>query len=178
MSDEEHQFESKADAGASKTYPQQACTIRKGCYIVIKGRACKVYAFPVSEKLLPAYNAVSNATYAITSEISILTVETLGSTDKTSNSSSGKVEDRYKIVKLEPGEDEKALSQFIKDAISPKGSEQVGMVEKMKESVTSYLQQSSNSVIKAAESSRETKVSTYSSRNENVGGKKGSLTNE
>ncbi|KAK1388310.1 hypothetical protein POM88_016488 [Heracleum sosnowskyi] len=43
----------------------------------------------VSEKLLPAYNAVSNATYAITFEISSLTVETLGSTDKTSNSSSG-----------------------------------------------------------------------------------------
>ncbi|KAK1400541.1 hypothetical protein POM88_000146 [Heracleum sosnowskyi] len=41
MSDEEHQFESKADAGASKTYPQQAGTIRKGGYIVIKGRACK-----------------------------------------------------------------------------------------------------------------------------------------
>ncbi|KAK1398074.1 hypothetical protein POM88_007937 [Heracleum sosnowskyi] len=64
------------------------------------------------------------------------------------------------MQKLEPGEDEKALSQFIKDAISPKGSEQVGMVEKMKEAVTSYLQQSSNSAIKAAESSRETKVST------------------
>lgn len=42
MSDEEHQFESKADAGASKTYPQQAGTIRKNGYIVIKGRPCKV----------------------------------------------------------------------------------------------------------------------------------------
>ncbi|KAK1401763.1 hypothetical protein POM88_001368 [Heracleum sosnowskyi] len=41
MSDEEHQFESKADAGASKKYPQQAGTSRKGGYIVIKGRACK-----------------------------------------------------------------------------------------------------------------------------------------
>ena len=48
MSDEEHQFESKADAGASKTYPQQAGTIRKGGYIVIKGRACKV-AFLLSD---------------------------------------------------------------------------------------------------------------------------------
>ncbi|VAI14642.1 unnamed protein product [Triticum turgidum subsp. durum] len=39
MSDsEEHQFESKADAGASKTYPQQAGTIRKNGYIVIKNR--------------------------------------------------------------------------------------------------------------------------------------------
>ncbi|KAJ6435638.1 hypothetical protein OIU84_000774 [Salix udensis] len=43
MSDEEHHFESKADAGASKTYPQQAGTIRKNGYIVIKNRPCKVY---------------------------------------------------------------------------------------------------------------------------------------
>ncbi|RRT68491.1 hypothetical protein B296_00032479 [Ensete ventricosum] len=42
MSDEEHHFESKADAGASKTYPQQAGTIRKNGYIVIKGRPCKL----------------------------------------------------------------------------------------------------------------------------------------
>jgi translation initiation factor 5A len=43
MSDsEDHHFESKADAGASKTYPQQAGTIRKNGYIVIKQRPCKV----------------------------------------------------------------------------------------------------------------------------------------
>jgi hypothetical protein len=43
MSDtDEHHFESKADAGASKTYPQQAGTVRKNGYIVIKGRPCKV----------------------------------------------------------------------------------------------------------------------------------------
>lgn len=46
MSDEEHHFESKADAGASKTYPQQAGTIRKNGYIVIKNRPCKVSPFP------------------------------------------------------------------------------------------------------------------------------------
>ena len=34
-------FES-ADAGASLTYPQQAGTIRKNAFIVIKGRPCKV----------------------------------------------------------------------------------------------------------------------------------------
>ncbi|CAL9186508.1 unnamed protein product [Musa hybrid cultivar] len=39
---EEHHFGSKADAGASKTYRQQAGTIRKNGYIVIKGRPCKV----------------------------------------------------------------------------------------------------------------------------------------
>ncbi|PKA49220.1 Eukaryotic translation initiation factor 5A-3 [Apostasia shenzhenica] len=48
MSDEEHHFESKADAGASKTYPQQAGTIRKNGYIVIKGRPCKVIQLPAS----------------------------------------------------------------------------------------------------------------------------------
>ncbi|RVW97565.1 Eukaryotic translation initiation factor 5A [Vitis vinifera] len=41
MSDEEHHFDSKADAGASKTYPQQAGAIRKNGYIVIKARPCK-----------------------------------------------------------------------------------------------------------------------------------------
>jgi translation initiation factor 5A len=44
MSDDEHHdvhFES-ADAGASTTYPQQAGTIRKNGFIVIKGRPCKV----------------------------------------------------------------------------------------------------------------------------------------
>lgn len=39
---EEHHFGSKADAGASKTNRQQAGTIRKNGYIVIKGRPCKV----------------------------------------------------------------------------------------------------------------------------------------
>jgi len=42
MSDEEHHFESKADASDSKTYPQQASTIHKNDYIVIKGRPYKV----------------------------------------------------------------------------------------------------------------------------------------
>jgi hypothetical protein len=43
MAEEQHDvhFES-ADAGASLTYPQQAGTIRKNGFIVIKGRPCKV----------------------------------------------------------------------------------------------------------------------------------------
>nr|GMD75323.1 eukaryotic translation initiation factor 5A-4 [Ipomoea batatas] len=49
MSDEEHHFESKADAGASKTYPQQAGTIRKNGYIVIKSRPCKVVEVSTSK---------------------------------------------------------------------------------------------------------------------------------
>ncbi|CAN1328370.1 Eukaryotic translation initiation factor 5A [Linum perenne] len=49
MSDEEHHFESKADAGASKTYPQQAGAIRKGGHIVIKNRPCKVVEVSTSK---------------------------------------------------------------------------------------------------------------------------------
>nr|VDC97535.1 unnamed protein product [Brassica rapa] len=48
MSDEEHHFES-SDAGASKTYPQQAGNIRKGGHIVIKGRPCKVVEVSTSK---------------------------------------------------------------------------------------------------------------------------------
>ncbi|KAK9750721.1 hypothetical protein RND81_02G216600 [Saponaria officinalis] len=49
MSDEEHQFESKGDAGASKTFPQQAGTIRKSGYLVIKNRPCKVVEVSTSK---------------------------------------------------------------------------------------------------------------------------------
>lgn len=49
MSDEDNHFESKADAGASKTFPQQAGTIRKNGYIVIKGRPCKVVEVSTSK---------------------------------------------------------------------------------------------------------------------------------
>uniref|UniRef100_A0A0E0KJ91 Translation initiation factor 5A C-terminal domain-containing protein n=1 Tax=Oryza punctata TaxID=4537 RepID=A0A0E0KJ91_ORYPU len=55
MSDsEEHHFESKADAGASKTYPQQAGTIRKNGHIVIKNRPCKVSC------LIPEYHDITD----------------------------------------------------------------------------------------------------------------------
>ncbi|RDX91341.1 hypothetical protein CR513_26696, partial [Mucuna pruriens] len=46
---EEHHFESKADAGASKTFPQQAGTIRKNGYINIKNRPCKVVEVSTSK---------------------------------------------------------------------------------------------------------------------------------
>ncbi|TKW29074.1 hypothetical protein SEVIR_3G371901v4 [Setaria viridis] len=50
MSDsEDHQFDSKADAGASKTYPQQAGTVRKNGYLVIKNRPCKVVEVSTSK---------------------------------------------------------------------------------------------------------------------------------
>ncbi|XBH65457.1 hypothetical protein VPH35_119048 [Triticum aestivum] len=49
MSDEEHHFESRADAGASKTYTQKAGTIRRNGYIVIDNRPCKVVEVSTSE---------------------------------------------------------------------------------------------------------------------------------
>ncbi|XP_044456032.1 eukaryotic translation initiation factor 5A isoform X5 [Triticum aestivum] len=50
MSDsEDHHFESKADAGASKTYPMQAGAIRKGGFLVIKNRPCKVVEVSTSK---------------------------------------------------------------------------------------------------------------------------------
>uniref|UniRef100_A0A7N0V9I6 Eukaryotic translation initiation factor 5A n=1 Tax=Kalanchoe fedtschenkoi TaxID=63787 RepID=A0A7N0V9I6_KALFE len=49
MSDEDHHFKSKADAGASKTYPRQARTNRKNESLVIKGRTCKVVEVSTSK---------------------------------------------------------------------------------------------------------------------------------
>ncbi|KAJ7283105.1 hypothetical protein O6H91_Y347600 [Diphasiastrum complanatum] len=49
MSDDDHHFESKADAGASKTFPQQAGTIQKNSHIVIKQRPCKVVEVSTSK---------------------------------------------------------------------------------------------------------------------------------
>eukprot|EP00835_Amoeboradix_gromovi_P003076 NODE_191_length_15469_cov_0.243071.p8 type:complete len:153 gc:universal NODE_191_length_15469_cov_0.243071:14298-14756(+) len=46
MSD--HEFES-VDSGASKTYPQQASALRKGGFVVIKGRACKIVDLSTSK---------------------------------------------------------------------------------------------------------------------------------
>jgi translation initiation factor 5A len=42
MADEHDVHFESADAGASTTYPQQAGTIRKNAFIVIKNRPCKV----------------------------------------------------------------------------------------------------------------------------------------
>lgn len=43
MADEHDVHFESADAGASLTFPQQAGTIRKNGFIVIKNRPCKVF---------------------------------------------------------------------------------------------------------------------------------------
>jgi len=49
MSDHEVETFESTDAGASKTVPMQAGSCRKGGFICIKGRACKVcfYCAPI-----------------------------------------------------------------------------------------------------------------------------------
>ncbi|KAL0801337.1 hypothetical protein Bca101_056513 [Brassica carinata] len=64
MSDEEHHFES-SDAGASKTYPQQAGNIRKGGYIVIKGRPCKDRQKFLFEVVSHIYRFPCNLVYVV-----------------------------------------------------------------------------------------------------------------
>ncbi|XP_073304261.1 uncharacterized protein [Primulina huaijiensis] len=62
----------------------------------------------------------------------------------------------YFLNKLEPGEDEKALSQAITEAISPRKSatRDAGVVDKLKEAVTSFFvhEEQSNSMAKAGSS--------------------------
>lgn len=48
MSDEIEKFEA-VDAGSSKTFPQQAGTIRKGGHVMIKDRPCKVIDISTSK---------------------------------------------------------------------------------------------------------------------------------
>ncbi|KAL9255927.1 Pentatricopeptide repeat-containing protein, partial [Drosera capensis] len=98
----------------------------------------------VSEKFAPAYATVSDATHAITSKIqemsnSMLTDDSGGI--NTRNWDKGVSVKEYIKNKLEPGENDKALSQVISDAISPKKNpDDKGVMEKVKDAVTSMLQ--------------------------------------
>ncbi|XP_074656613.1 eukaryotic translation initiation factor 5A-1-like [Tubulanus polymorphus] len=48
MADDDHDF-TNADAGASKTYPQQCSALRKNGYVVIKQRPCKIVEMSTSK---------------------------------------------------------------------------------------------------------------------------------
>ncbi|GAB2214753.1 hypothetical protein Droror1_Dr00019116 [Drosera rotundifolia] len=104
----------------------------------------KTISETVSKKLAPAYATISDATHAITSKIqemstSMLTDDSGGI--NTRNWDKGVSVKEYIKNKLEPGEDDKALSQVISDAISPKKNpDDKGVIEKVKDAVTSMLQ--------------------------------------
>lgn len=97
----------------------------------------------MTEKLAPAYSTVAEATQNIASKIPGLTVL---STPPATASGEQQVFDKgvsvkeYLMNKLEPGEDERALSQVISAAMSPKKAPgEMGVVDKVKEAVTMLL---------------------------------------
>ncbi|KAG8387896.1 hypothetical protein BUALT_Bualt02G0069100 [Buddleja alternifolia] len=107
----------------------------------------------ITEKLAPAYAAVSDATHKITSKIAGLTITspqaqnntqttipTRMKTDEPQKWDKGVSVKEYFMNKLEPGDDERALSQAITEAISPtKTSGDSGVVERVKDAVTSFF---------------------------------------
>ncbi|PIA54677.1 hypothetical protein AQUCO_00900916v1 [Aquilegia coerulea] len=115
----------------------------------------------VTEKLAPAYAMASEATDMITSKFHDMAIATSAALsprespkDETSinekNYDKGVSVKEYLRLKLEPGEDEKALSQVISDAISPrrkvitealspKMEASKGVVEKVRGAMSSYL---------------------------------------
>uniref|UniRef100_A0A7N0UK77 Uncharacterized protein n=1 Tax=Kalanchoe fedtschenkoi TaxID=63787 RepID=A0A7N0UK77_KALFE len=100
----------------------------------------------VTEKLAPAYATLSETTHNIAAKIQGLTVSTPseepGLTEQTDqkNYDKGVSVKEYLYQKFEPGEDEKALSKAITEAISPKKSpDGKGVVDKVREAVSSLL---------------------------------------
>ncbi|CAM8909943.1 unnamed protein product [Rhodiola kirilowii] len=101
----------------------------------------------VTEKLAPAYATLSEKTHNIAAKIQSLTVSTTsheqqGSPDHEDQQKydKGVSVKEYLYQKFEPGEDEKALSKVIAEAISPKKSpDGKGVVEKVRDVVSSLL---------------------------------------
>ncbi|GAB4824442.1 hypothetical protein Ancab_007327 [Ancistrocladus abbreviatus] len=126
----------------------------------------------VTEKLAPAYATISEATHTITSKLQGLTVSILpgesareDAMTEEQNWDMGVSVKEYIRNKLEPGEDEKALSQVISDAISSKKTpEDKGVMEKVKEAMASLLQKeepaAQASPLRTSNSSKHIPVST------------------
>ncbi|THG04669.1 hypothetical protein TEA_003480 [Camellia sinensis var. sinensis] len=144
----------------------------------------------MTEKLTPAYNTVADATHTIASKIAGLTVSTtnetgtvgvcpgssgiqnLGRVSETRETVTGgglQMWDKgvsvkeYLMQKLEPGEDDRALSQAITDAISPRKTRgELGVVEKVKGAMNLLLrnEESSQSTVRAANLTSSIPVST------------------
>ena len=60
MADHQDDFEG-ADAGASKTYPQQCSALRKNGHVLIKGRPCKIVEMSTSKTGKHGHAKVRNA---------------------------------------------------------------------------------------------------------------------
>ncbi|XP_042002176.1 uncharacterized protein LOC121751494 [Salvia splendens] len=118
----------------------------------------------VADKLGPACTVVSDATQQIASKIANIVVASpgakpsqeakaelvsedagnvkQGSTGSPQTYDKGVSVKEYFLSKLEPGDDERALSQAITEAISPRKSNgETGMVDLVKEAVSSFFRQ-------------------------------------
>lgn len=128
-----------------------------------KEKPNKTITETVSDKLGPAYAAVSDATHAIASKIAGLTVATDTGDDSAADNGMMKLGKgsetwdkgvsvkEYLMNKFEPGEDERALSQAITEAISPRRvTGDVGVVEKVKGAVNSLLHSDDSSSSQSA----------------------------
>ncbi|KAL5730246.1 hypothetical protein ACHQM5_003091 [Ranunculus cassubicifolius] len=104
----------------------------------------------VTEKLAPAYAMASEATGIITSKLhgmAIATSAALSPKQSPRSTSNEKTYDKgvsvkeYLMNKFEPGDDEKALSQVISEAISPRKDNNArrGVVEKVRGAISSHL---------------------------------------
>lgn len=130
----------------------------------------KIINNTLSQKVAPAHAGVPDPTNSTASEIAGLTMDTPASKDpkkfvgttvinpQVQATEAGKLGQgqatsqhtwdkgvsvkEYLMQKLEPGENERALSQVITETMSPRkfSGDQMGMVEKMKEAVNSFLQ--------------------------------------
>ncbi|OVA15598.1 hypothetical protein BVC80_9033g72 [Macleaya cordata] len=111
--------------------------------------ASKTMTESVTEKVAPAYAKVSEATQLITSKIQNATIPTSLAPIRSDEMSSTAGEHKwdkgvsvkeYLMQKLEPGQEERALSEVISDAMSPKTiTGDTGVVEKVREAVSSML---------------------------------------
>ncbi|GAA0184916.1 hypothetical protein LIER_32204 [Lithospermum erythrorhizon] len=144
----------------------------------------KTIAQSEPDQLAPADAKASDATHSISSKIAGLKItnpnekETEGRTGGTSLATSastgtGNVSGRSneegmktleRTHKSEPGVDEKALSEVISESLSPKKSPGQGVVEKVKEAVSSFLwyeEDESEPTIKNTNQSSQTREANY-----------------
>ncbi|KNA02970.1 hypothetical protein SOVF_213530, partial [Spinacia oleracea] len=111
------------------------------------------------EKLAPNYANVTEETYNITSNIQKLYISSPRSTGDKHMSDKGVSVKEYLKIKLEPGEDERALSQVITEVISPRRSPtEKGVVEKVKTAVTMLLHTDDPSVASTNSSGPYSKI--------------------
>lgn len=128
----------------------------------------KTITHTITAKLAPAYKTVTEATHTMTSKIQNLTIESpvmaaeqavapqhgVSGGGNEQMWGSGASVKKYLIQKLEPGEDDRALSQVITEAISPRRVPgELGMMEKVKEAISSLLRAEEPSAAAANSSS-------------------------